>query len=373
MPKRGMNIYKRKDGRWEGRIRQNTTLEGEKKYRSVYGNSYGEVRQKMILLSAEQGEGRQKCPLTVRQVVDLWIKDKKDGWKPSTYSCYRQLIERHIYKGAGSLRADTFTNTEFAKFLEGIKKGNDGSKISPSYARNIGSVIRQAFNYAAREYHYNLPVLEEPKKGKAEKRLEIPPDGAMDKLKKYLLAHTEDATCTGILIAYYTGIRIGELCALTWGDIDFEEGLLRINKNMQRIKDYRQDRTSTTQVMVQSPKTAYSLRSIPLPDVLLRILKENRKSEEKYLIEGKKKNWAETRTLQYRFAAILKACGVEHFKFHMLRHYFASLCMRQGFDLKSLSEILGHANTQITMNLYVHSSMPQKRLLMNKVFQEDAA
>lgn len=326
----------------------------------------------MIALQAKREKEREKCPLTVRQVVDLWINDKKGEWKPSTYACYRQITERHIYKSAGPLCAETFTSTEFSRFLEGIKKESDGSKISAAYAHNIGSVVRQAFSHAVREYHYNLPILESRKTGKTEKRLEIPSDRVMGRLKNYLLAHTGDSTCMGILIAYYTGIRIGELCALTWRDVDLEEGVLRINKNMQRVKEYGQAQGST-RILVQSPKTVYSLRSIPIPDILLPILKENRKSDERYLIEGKKKAWAETRTLQYRFAGILKLCGIEHFKFHMLRHYFASLCVRQGGDLKSLSEILGHANTQITMNLYVHSSMPQKRLLMNRIFCEEAA
>lgn len=372
MPRRGMNIYKRKDGRWEGRIRQTAMPEGKKKYRSVYGESYREVKDKMIALQAEYREERQRCPLTVGQVVELWMRDRKENWKPSTYACYRQIAERHIYKIAGHFRAETFTNAELARFLEGIKRKDDGSKISASYTRNIGSVIRQAFCHAAREYRYNLPVLEMRKAGKAEKSLEIPSEGAMDRLKTYLLAHRADPTCMGILVAYYTGIRIGELCALTWRDVDLEEGVLRISRNMQRVKDFEQAGGST-RILVQSPKTAYSLRSIPLPDSLLRILKENRKEDERYLIEGKKKAWAEVRTVQYRFAEILKSCGIAHFKFHMLRHHFASLCVRQGFDLKSLSEILGHANTQITMNLYVHSSMPHKRLLMNRVFCEEAA
>ncbi len=141
---------------------------------------------------------------------------------------------------------------------------------------------------------------------------------------------------------------------------------------MQRIKEFGQEGMGTS-IKIQAPKTATSLRRIPIPDTLFSLLKENRQPPAHYLIAGRQHAFAETRTVQYRFASILKKCGIAHFKFHMLRHYFASLCIRRGFDVKSLSEILGHSNVQITLNLYVHSTMQQKRVLMNKVFDTGAA
>ncbi len=125
---------------------------------------------------------------------------------------------------------------------------------------------------------------------------------------------------------------------------------------MQRIKEFGQEGMGTS-IKIQAPKTATSLRRIPIPDTLFSLLKENRQPPAHYLIAGRQHAFAETRTVQYRFASILKKCGIAHFKFHMLRHYFASLCIRRGFDVKSLSEILGHSNVQITLNLYVHSTM----------------
>ncbi len=372
MAKRGLNIYKRKDGRWEGRIRRNSITTGIRKYRSVYGSTYKECKEKMLDLMAEQENQAQKCTLTVKQVVDIWIDDKKYVWKESTYACYKQLIRLHIPDNIAKQKADDFTNATFNEYISNIRKANDGLKISVSYARNIGGIFSQAFSYVSAEYNYNLPILVNKGMQRCPKQLELPSDTEMKRLTDYLYLHTDDTTCVGILLAYYTGIRIGELCALTWGDIDFEEGLLKISKNMQRIKDFDKEIT-TTSVKVQTPKTITSVRSIPIPDILMETLKKSRKHEKDYLIAGKKKDWAETRTLQYRFASILKKCGIEHFKFHMLRHYFASLCVRQGVDVKSLSEILGHANIQITLNLYVHSTINQKRMLMNKVFDTNAA
>lgn len=105
---------------------------------------------------------------------------------------------------------------------------------------------------------------------------------------------------------------------------------------------------------------------IPIPPVLMTLLKNKAKVDSSYIIRGKRKPWAEPRTLQYRFAKILDQCGLEAFNFHMLRHAFATQCIAGGFDVKSLSEILGHSSTQITLNLYVHSSMQRKKQLMKQ-------
>lgn len=372
MSKRGLNIYKRKDGRWEGRIRQAGSADGRKKYHSVYGHTYREVREKMAVLAAEQKRDVKSCSLSIGELMAIWLADRRHDWKESTYACYKQLIACHISGSIAEWRAESFDNLSFQRYLDGIRKKSDGAKISAAYVNCIGTVIRQAFSYVAENYQYRLPHLSGRQRKEAEKGMELPSDKEIGRLLQYLYANAEDSTCLGILLAYYTGIRIGELCALTWGDIDFEEGVLKVSKNMQRIKDFERADFGTS-IKVQMPKTATSLRCIPLPEPLFALLKEKRKPADQYLITGKQRAFAETRTVQYRFASILKKCGIAHFKFHMLRHYFASLCIRRGCDVKSLSEILGHANIQITLNLYVHPSMQQKRVLLNKVFETDVA
>lgn len=326
----------------------------------------------MAALAAEQNKDSRSCSLSVGEVLEIWLRDKRQGWKESTYACYRQLITRHISGGIAGLRAENFDNLSFRRYLDSLRKKADGSKISAAYLNSIGMVIRQAFSYVAAEYHYRLPALTAKWLKETERRTELPSEKDMERLLQYLYANASDATCLGVLLAYSTGIRIGELCALRWGDIDFAEGVLQISRNLQRVKDFEQA-ASGTSIKIQTPKTATSRRCIPLPATLLSLLKESRKPSEQYLIAGKRRAFAEARTVQYRFAAILKKCGITHFKFHMLRHYFASLCIRKGCDVKSLSEILGHANIQITLNLYVHSTMQQKRVLMNKVFEADVA
>lgn len=375
MARRGLNIYRRKDGRWEGRVRLQNPEGGRGKYRSVYGHSYREAREKKAALEAEQHKAAvtKRCGLTVGEVVAAWIRDRKGAWKESTLACYMRIVERYISgDGIGGHEAASFTNVEFRTFLEGVRRKGDGERISAAYACSIGTVLRQAYAHAASEYGYDLPRLSARVAPRLCRAAEIPSEGAMTTLKDYLLGHADNPTCLGVLLACCTGIRIGELCALTWSDINFEEGVLEVRRNMQRVKDCGEGGAGT-RILLQTPKTLSSARRIPLPDELLGVLMKNRRPAGEYLVSGKRKPWAEARTLQYRFAALLRKCGIGHFRFHALRHYFASLCIRLGFDAKSLSEILGHVNTQITLNLYVHTTVEHKRKLMNKAFCGEGA
>ena len=155
-----------------------------------------------------------------------------------------------------------------------------------------------------------------------------------------------------------------ELCALTWEDIDWEEGILQVKKNLQSIREADNLENSTRFIMLD-PKTADSMRFIPIPPAISGLL-QAQKRKTGFIISGRKNAWADPRTVQYRFKKILQKCGVEYFNFHMLRHAFATRCVAMGFDIKSLSEILGHSNVQITMSLYVHPTIQQKKKLMDR-------
>lgn len=396
MAKKGLNIYRRKDGRWEGRVRIRRADDGKAGYRSVYGRSYKEAREKVLALLQELAREREeqekkknewqeeagrdsavkeadvkRSSLTVGEILDQWLEEKKGVWKESTYACYFQIVERHIRKNIGGRKGETFDSASCNVFLEGLRRKRDGGKLSDSYARGIGTVLRQAFRHMSLEHGRALPVLRAGKVGRG-KPVEVPSDRTMEKLMGYLSEHAEDGTCLGVLLACCTGIRIGELCALKWGDMDLEAGVLRVRRNMQRIKKCGEGSCGTL-VQVQTPKTATSVRNIPIPAGVLELLKKHRGEEDAYLVAGKRKAWAEARTVQYRFGALLKACGIGRFKFHTLRHYFASRCVRKGFDVKSLSEILGHANVKVTLGLYVHSTMEQKREQINGVFGTEEA
>ena len=157
-------------------------------------------------------------------------------------------------------------------------------------------------------------------------------------------------------------MRIGELCALQWGDIDFESSLLRVRKTVQRVST--ESGKHKTALVVSTPKTETSLRVIPLPGFITELLQAHRRDGELFVVSGRDKP-TEPRTLTHRFKQILKSAGLPDVKFHTLRHTFATNCLQRNFDVKTLSEILGHANTDITMRIYVHTSLDRKAACMN--------
>ena len=165
------------------------------------------------------------------------------------------------------------------------------------------------------------------------------------KLEQYLL-QTGLTIDLAILLCLFTGLRVGELCGLQWGDIDFENGTLSVKRTVQRVY-----RNGCSEVLIGSPKSRTSVRTIPVPSFLLTLLKKKKRQDFLYLITGKSKP-AEPRTMQYRFQKILKLCGIRKVPFHLLRHTYATDCIAHGFDAKTLSELLGHADASITLNRY---------------------
>ena len=168
----------------------------------------------------------------------------------------------------------------------------------------------------------------------------------------------------GILICLFTGLRIGEICALRWSDISLDEQYIHIHQTMQRIQT-KDDEKSKTSVVILTPKSSCSIRRVPIPDNLLYLMTEFQAPENAFLLTGKEKKYMEPRTLENHFKTIINLCSIDKANFHALRHTFATRCVELGFDVKSLSEILGHASVNITLNRYVHPSMELKKRNMN--------
>ena len=361
MSKAGNNIYKRKDGRYEGRIRRDC----RSKYIYVYARTLREVRKKMENARTRPPRvAYSPCP-TVRSSALEWLRAGKNRWKPTTYDRYSQLASLYIIPVLGEYHIGEINRMVLEDFAEEVRLRSHKERLSDAYIKYICSLVCQVIHFAGEKYHLEIPApcLRFLRSEKEEARM--PEERDLERLTAYLTAHSGDDTCLGILLASQTGIRIGELCALQWKDIDLERGIVSIRKNLQRIRNAEQGPGGKTRISTQMPKTLRSQRQIPLPDELIRILKQNRKAPDCYLIAGKFREWTEVRTLQYRFASLLKRCGIRHFHFHLLRHAFASRCIRQGCDIKSLSEILGHSSVSVTMNIYVHSSLKQKKEMIN--------
>lgn len=303
------------------------------------------------------------------EAARLWVQSQKLCWKPGTYTAYNQLLVKYIipYLGNTNIYAiKTETMEKFAAFLMMRPKEEE---LSRNYVSQICATVCRILSYMKKKLYYEGPVPCNPVTKGHSGQMILPNSAALLLLEKYLSDHCEEDTCLGILIAFHTGIRIGELSALTWKDISMEEEIIYVRKNILRVKN-RETASSPdgkmTQIVEQSPKTWDSTRIVPISSKLLFLLQKYRKAESAYVISGVKNPWAEPRTIQYRFKSILKKCGIEYFNFHMLRHAFATRCVAMGLDVKSLSEILGHSNIQITLNLYVHSTTQQKKQLIKK-------
>ena len=375
MARKGRNIYKRKDGRWEGRVRDTDGKDG--KYVSFYGHSYNEVKEKMERFVPQKKPSGSSKDLTVEEALEQWVQGNENAWKPSTRSCYIHQIRKFLIPELGNYKCSHLNNQILQEFVQ--RHG----ELSRLYLKNICGLLQRSIRYVNLVYEceFHIPEIQPNALGAKRKegtQKEIPAAADLARLENYLLERPEDDTCLGILLAMYTGIRIGELCALKWENICLEEGCLTVARTLQRVRRVDQGEekdadTEKTEILVTYPKSASSMRKIPIPAFVLRQLRSSGAGKSGCLIRGKKKEYAEPRTVQYRFGVILKQCGLSSFNFHQLRHVFASRCLQQGFDCKTLSELLGHSSVQITMNTYVHSSEERKKKLMERLTIHEVA
>lgn len=369
MPRKGENIYKRKDGRWEGRYIKEYDFENKAKYASVYAHSYSEVKEKLLKAKSCSYQSKQELKNnTLHFYAIKWLSNIEPQIKRSTFVKYTNIINNHIEPLIGNMKVKNITTDVIKEYV--FKKLNNGNistqkGLSPKTVKDIISVIKLVLNYAeenGENTFCNFQQINIKSSSTPENHLS---KDSQEQLTKYLLKEI-DYTKLGILLCLYTGIRIGELCAIRYEDISINERIIRITKTMQRLQTFS-DESEKTEIVITEPKSYSSLREIPIPDFIMDIILTFNFKTNAYILTGKCDKFVEPRTLEYRFKACLKACGIENYKFHQLRHRFATQCIELGFDIKSLSEILGHASVNITLNRYVHASMELKRMNMNKL------
>lgn len=352
MPRRGENIFKRKDGRWEARYVKEIMLDGTKKYGSVYAKTYTEVKQKQNLCVSKVITKNISAPILISQLMQQWLFTIKNQVKITTYQKYESIVNNHINPNIGNMRIDCFTTIIASEFSNLLLKTLSYRSVNCTLI-----VLGMALKYANENYNINIAQISFVKEPRKEMRV------LSKKEQNILIAYLIndiDIYKLGVLIALSTGIRIGELCALQWTDIQNET--IKINKTMQRIKDDK----GGTKIIIMPPKSESSIRNIPLPDFLIPFLEQYKKSEG-YLLSQPNGKYVEPRLLQLQFEKYIKACNLNHANFHSLRHTFATRCVESGWDIKSLSEVLGHSDVKTTLNRYVHSSFEQKKLNMNKL------
>ena len=371
MSRRGENIYKRKDGRWEGRYIKGKDLKGKSKYGYVYAKNYTEVKEKLNEIKAQPANNisLSGTTKTLSQVCVLWLDETKTQIKHSTYVKYYNIIYNHIVPAIGNYKMqllDTVLIRRFAdeKLTNGKLKGSGG--LSPKTVKDILSVIRLIIMYANNVGIACNCRLDGINIKSTEKTIDVLSKSQQDKLTSHLINNI-DNTNLGILICLYTGLRIGEICALRFEDISMIDKVVHIRKTMQRVQNLSENKETKTEVIITSPKSKSSVRDIPLPEFIVQNI-EDLYIPKAFLLSGDSSHYIEPRTLENRFKSCTRMCGIENVNFHMLRHTFATRCVEVGFETKSLSEILGHSSVNITLNRYVHSSMELKRSNMEKLY-----
>lgn len=360
-----MNIYKRKDGRFEGRIPLGYDDNGKIKYRYLYAKSLAEIKEKMLYAYSDSGSSDHiVCDKTFKELCEEWLASAKLRVKHSSYCCYEKLINKHIIPYFGNIgygELGTPIINEFSEHKLKFGKVNGFGGLSAKSVHDILVAMRSVAKYAEREYGYRNPMRNISMPKSECKEAEVFDKDERCRLQNYIQSNLTESNL-GILLTMYSGLRIGELCALTWSDIDFKNGVIRVSKALQRVPD--KSGKGRTALIVTSPKSKTSVRDIPVPAFILDILKQNERSG--YILSGTNKP-VEPRTMQNRFKAVLKDCGVRSANFHLIRHTYATVCIESGFDAKTVSELLGHSNVNITLNRYVHSSMEMKKKCVDRL------
>lgn len=356
------NIYKRKDGRWEGRYFKEYDSKGKVRYGSVYAKTYNEVKDKLkYIVPNFLNIPEKKINICFKDVCYEWLISKKNNIKQSSYVKYRFEIERYIVPQFRKCKLYEITKNSLCDLVI----NNQG--LSQKTLKHISVIFKAIVDFVNEKYDFNIDLKEYHFSNLKDRKINVLSVSQQEKLEKYLLLKP-DLAKLGVLLCLYTGLRIGELCALKWSDIDLEKGILRVSKTMQRIQNTDTENKAKTRVIIEEPKSDNSIRDIPLPKHIIILLKKNKPSdvELKYFLTGNI-NYIEPRTMQNKFKKYLEESNIKNINFHALRHTFATRAIESGIDVKSVSEILGHSTVSMTLEKYVHITMEQKQRQINKL------
>lgn len=373
MSRRGENIFKRKDGRWEARIPE-YRVNGEKVYRSIYGKSYTEVKLKKEEYYSSESHKKFTKPLrliTFADIADYWLTTIKGTVKESSFTRYHRNIHSYLNPAIGTLTLPKITSNAICQLKDEMLEsgGKRGDGLSEKTVSDLLSTLKMILMYAEEQGYpvMNAELIRNPKKKKRE--INVIPSRVVSHLEEILLS-SDDRISLGILLTLHTGIRNGELCGLRWSDFDFSSGTIRICRTVERIKDLTPLAERKSKVVITEPKTESSKREIPLPKTLCLYLRSHSGATDEYLLTGTDKP-SEPHTLYVRYERFLRRNGFESYTFHAIRHTFATRGIASGFDAKSLSEILGHSDVTTTLRCYVHPSMEEKRNQMETLFNAE--
>ena len=297
------------------------------------------------------------------EVIALWKADKKNYVKKSTFSAYVLLIENHLLPSFGNQyeiqEADVQTFV-----LQKLEAG-----LSQKTIKDILIVLKMVLKFGAKNkwivyepFEIQYPTIRESQ------HIEVLSRTHQKKIMNYIQEHFTFRNL-GVLICLSSGMRIGEICALTWEDIDTDNGVISVNRTIQRIYVVEEG-TRKTELILDTPKTKNSIREIPMNRDLIRLIKPIKKIvNPSFFVLTNDAKPTEPRTYRSFYKNLMRYLEIPEIKFHGLRHSFATRCIESNCDYKTVSVLLGHSNISTTLNLYVHPNMEQKKKAIEQMFK----
>lgn len=368
MARKGENIHQRKDSRWEGRYIKGRNAQGKAVWGYVYGHSYTEVKAALVHRKAECAYFNLNLDdPTFQELAELWLLSVRNAVKESTIVHYRYTLDHYILPVLGERRVKTLSEALLEQGLRQSMEPTDGSHkpLGHSVAKECLTMVRRICKYA-RHLHMIRSMEIEVALPKPSENKETPLDPEeQDRVKAFILENPTPRKI-GLLFAMQMGLRIGEVCGLQWGDLDLSEGLLTVRRTVQRIGCG----DGHTKVVVQTPKTRTSSRQIPIPKPLVPVLRALRGSfgDDVWFLSGTNEKPVEPRCYRKSLRGYLKKAMVRPVHPHTLRHTFASTCLQKGCDIKTLSELMGHADASITLRRYVHTNLSRMRREIDRIY-----
>lgn len=295
-----------------------------------------------------------------------WLEIKKNYVKESTYANYSNIVFNYIKPYFKETSLSNLKTSDIQKFILHCHKEKN---LSPKTIKDIIIIVKMSlkeakgygiYNYF--EVKFKYPINSEIKKIKTLSKRE------QDAIIKYC-QENPNSKSLGVLLTIFSGIRIGELCALKYSDFNLKSKEFTVNKTIQRIYIKENEIKGRSKIITTNAKTKKSNRIIPLHNIFCNYINNVSYKNDDFLISNSNKQ-IEPRTYRKYYSNLLADLKIKHVNFHSLRHTFASNCIKNGIDPKTVSELLGHSSVNITLNLYVHSSEEQKRKCINSIYKE---